>query len=105
MVCAQHMYIVARPCLHSLSLIKSMRGIPKAVFNFCLLLRSGMERARGEFNNVITPTLSQVGQEIGQSLSLAGGDILQGLEAAGNYLENNPQLIVQIFLTIAVVSN
>jgi hypothetical protein len=64
-----------------------------------------MERARGEFNNVITPTLSQVGQEIGQSLSLAGGDILQGLEAAGNYLENNPQLIVQIFLTIAVVSN
>ena len=47
MVCAQHMYIVAHPCLHSLSLIKSMRGIPKAVFNFCLLLRPGMERIGG----------------------------------------------------------
>jgi phage-related protein len=56
-----------------------------------------------EFNNVITPALNQVGQEIGQGLSLAGGDILQGLKVAGQYIENYPELIAEIFLTIAIV--
>ena len=57
-----------------------------------------------EFNNVITPALNQVGQEIGQGLSTAGGDILQGLEVASQYIEDHPELIVQIFLTVAIVS-
>ena len=59
---------------------------------------------QNEFNNVITPALNQVGQEIGQGLAEAGGDILVGLEAAGTYIGNHPELIAEIFLTVAITA-
>jgi hypothetical protein len=48
-----------------------------------------------EFTNVIGPALSNVGQEIGSALNVAGADILTGLEDAGNYIEAHPELIAE----------
>jgi len=58
-----------------------------------------------EFTNVIGPALSNVGLEIGQALSVAGGDVLTGLEDAANYIEANPQVIAELVKTkIKIVS-
>ncbi len=59
-----------------------------------------------EFTNVIGPSLSNVGQEIGSALNVAGADILTGLEDAGKYIEAHPELIaefVQVSCFIFVV--
>ncbi len=56
-----------------------------------------------QFDNVITPALVDAGKQIGAAFVTAGTDIVDGLNAAGNYIDAHPELIAEILVSAALI--